>query len=121
MTGANTLQITYGIKALPDRDPFIEFTEAGQEAFHECVINPFLVDVFPLRAFFIVFRCDVFPSLTHNTQSDIYRHGFLALVSNGRRRYGVQPPSACWKPRMRTTGVVRFVSRPNFRPVQHMR
>ena len=55
MTGANILQVTYGIQALPERDPFIELTEAGQEAFNKCAISPFIVDSFPLRAFFATF------------------------------------------------------------------
>ena len=66
MTGASILQITYGIKALPERDPFIALTEAGQGAFNRGAISPFLMDMLPLRTFFIAFHRNMFPSLTHD-------------------------------------------------------
>ncbi|KAI1785432.1 cytochrome P450 [Ganoderma leucocontextum] len=48
MTGANIMQVTYGIKVLPEHDPFIELAEAGQEAVSKCAIGFPLVDFFPL-------------------------------------------------------------------------
>ncbi|KAI1785253.1 cytochrome P450 [Ganoderma leucocontextum] len=48
MTGANIMEATYSIKVLPEDDPFIELTEAGQEAFSKCAIGFYLVEIFPL-------------------------------------------------------------------------
>ena len=44
------MEATYGIKVLPEDDPFIELAEAGQEAVSKCAIGFYLVEVFPLRA-----------------------------------------------------------------------
>ena len=48
------MQVTYGIKVLPEDYPFIGLAEAGLEAMQMCAVDFYLVDTFPLRASFIV-------------------------------------------------------------------
>ncbi|PIL25709.1 cytochrome P450 [Ganoderma sinense ZZ0214-1] len=48
MSGANIMEATYGIKVLPEDDPFIELAEAGQEAVSKCAIGFYFVEIFPL-------------------------------------------------------------------------
>ena len=49
MTGANILEVIYGIEALPKKDPFLELADVNHDAINECFIGFFLVVVFPLR------------------------------------------------------------------------
>ena len=55
MAGANIMQVTYGIKVLPEHDHFIGLAETGNQAVSTCALRFYLVDSFPLRAFFIAF------------------------------------------------------------------
>ncbi|KAM5540993.1 hypothetical protein V8D89_005304 [Ganoderma adspersum] len=48
MAGANIMQVTYGIKVLPEHDPFIGLAEASNEAVSTCALSFYLVDSFPL-------------------------------------------------------------------------
>ena len=64
MTGANIMEATYGIKVLPEDDPFIELAEAGQEAVSKCVLGFYLVEIFPLRT------CVVFVLNSLNVSTD---------------------------------------------------
>ena len=57
MSGANIMEATYGIKVLPEDDPFIELAEAGQQAMSKCAIGFYLVEIFPLRTFVCLFVC----------------------------------------------------------------
>ena len=68
MTGANIMQVVYGIDVLPEHDPFIELAEVALEAFSECAIDFHLVEVLPLRASFMV-TCNDTPPHRHMFRS----------------------------------------------------
>ena len=49
MVGANIMEVTYGIKVLPEHDPFIELAEAGQECVGRCATGGlYLVELLPI-------------------------------------------------------------------------
>ncbi|KAI0793833.1 cytochrome P450 [Fomes fomentarius] len=49
LIGANIMDVIYGIKVLPEHDPFIELAEAGQECLRECAVaGLYLVDIAPI-------------------------------------------------------------------------
>ncbi|RDX49720.1 cytochrome P450 [Lentinus brumalis] len=49
MVGANIMEVTYGIKVLPEHDPFIELAEAGQECVGQCATaGVYLVELLPM-------------------------------------------------------------------------
>ncbi len=49
MVGANIMEVTYGIKVLPEHDPFIELAEAGQECVGRCATaGVYLVELLPM-------------------------------------------------------------------------
>ena len=58
MAGANIMEVTYGIRVLPEHDPFIELAEAGQEAVSKCAVGFYLVELLPMRAWNLMDRCD---------------------------------------------------------------
>ena len=114
MSGANIMEATYGIKVLPEDDPFIELAEAGQEAVSKCAIGFYLVEVFPLRTCSRPFRMRwvlrvwlTRPNM--HWQSDTCRRGSLARASSGRRPCGTKLRPASCMSRMRTTCGARFV------------
>lgn len=90
MIGANILDVTYGIKVLPEHDPFIELAEAGQECIGECAVAGLhLVDIAPIRTSPFASVC---PTIECCAQSSIFRHGSLELHINVWPGNGTRKP-----------------------------